>query len=301
MRTPDAPLDDLKPLSWLVRGRALSLERVLIMGIVNVTPDSFSDGGRYFDRDAAMAHARRLIDEGADIVDIGGESTRPGAAGVSAGEQIRRIVPLIEALSATGVPLSADTSEPDVMQAALRAGASIINDVRALQTLGALDMVAGSDCGVVLMHMQGTPGMMQRAPHYRDVVTEVTGFLCDRIDAATARGVDKRRIAIDPGFGFGKSEAHNYRLLRELASLRTLQCPLLVGLSRKRMLGVARLRPTESRSTAPADRTAASIAAALLAVERGANIVRVHDVAATRDALNVLQALQTSLMEAASA
>lgn len=281
----DAAPTDLKQLTWLVRGRALSLERALLMGIVNVTPDSFSDGGRYVDHSSALAHARRLIDDGADIVDVGGESTRPGADVVLAEEEIRRVVPLIEALADCGVPLSVDTSKPDVMRVALDAGASIVNDVCALQTPGALDVVAESDCGVVLMHMLGTPRTMLNAPSYANVTAEVADFLAERIEVARSRGIDQRRIAIDPGFGFGKTTEHNYTLLRELSALQRLQRPLLVGISRKGMLGAITGRAIDERNVA-------SVAAALLAVERGADIVRVHDVAATRDALNVFYEVQ---------
>ena len=271
-------------LQWSIAGRTLDLTRPLIMGIVNVTPDSFSDGGRYFDRSIAIEHGRRLIDEGADLLDIGGESTRPGAADVPEAEEIDRVLPLVEALRDTA-PISVDTSKPGVMRAALAAGASIINDVRALQEPGAFETVTASDCGVVLMHMQGTPRTMQREPRYDDVVAEVAGFLRRRAAALAAVGVAADRIAIDPGFGFGKTAEHNFTLLRELGSLTTVGCPLLVGLSRKSMLGAVSGRPVD-------DRLAASVAAAVLAVERGARIVRVHDVAATRDALRVWAAVR---------
>ena len=283
MRKREAEIDELP--AWSVRGRELALDRVLIMGIVNVTPDSFSDGGRHFNPADALAHARRLIAEGADIIDIGGESTRPGAADVSANEEIKRVLPLIEALAGTAVPLSVDTSKPEVMRAALAAGAAIINDVRALQLPGAAEAVAEHDCGVVLMHMQGSPGTMQQAPHYRDVTKEVVQFLAQRVQYARARGIEGLRIVIDPGFGFGKSGAHNFTLLSELSELRRMQLPIVVGLSRKSMLGKASGQAVD-------DRAAASLAAAVLAAERGANIVRVHDVAATRDALGVLKAMQ---------
>jgi dihydropteroate synthase len=255
------------------------------MGIVNVTPDSFADGGRYFSHADALAHARELIDEGADIIDIGGESTRPGATDVSPEEEVRRVVPLLEALAGSVIPLSVDTSKPEVMRAALAAGAAIINDVRALQQPGAAEVVAEYGCGVVLMHMQGAPATMQQAPQYRDVTKDVVQFLAQRVQYAQARGIDKRRIAIDPGFGFGKTDAHNFRLLSQLTEFGRMQVPVVVGLSRKSMLGRASGR-------AVGDRVAASVAAAVLAADRGANIVRVHDVAATRDALSVLKALQ---------
>ena len=256
------------------------------MGVVNVTPDSFSDGGEYFDTASACAHAHRLIEEGADILDIGGESTRPGAADVGVAEELSRVIPVVRALRDTGVPLSIDTSKPAVMRAAVDAGATIVNDVRALQEPDAIAALAGADCGVVLMHMQGTPRTMQAAPHYADVVQEVGAFLRQRRDLLVAAGVAPARIAIDPGFGFGKSVAHNWQLLARLFELAALGQPLLVGLSRKSMLGQPTRRPV-------GERIYASVAAAVLAVERGANIVRVHDVAATRDALRVWQALDT--------
>ena len=255
------------------------------MGIVNVTPDSFSDGGRYLSAPAALEHARRLIDEGADLLDIGGESTRPGAADVPESEEIDRVVPLIEALRSTAVPLSVDTSKPGVMRAALAAGAMIVNDVRAFQEVGAPEAVAHSRCGLVLMHMQGTPRTMQREPHYGNVVQEVSDFLRARVAALVQAGVVAERIAVDPGFGFGKSVDHNFCLLRELDKLSALGRPVLVGLSRKSMLGAVTGR-------AVGERVAASVAAAVLAVERGARIVRVHDVAATRDALRVWAAMR---------
>ncbi len=271
-----------KPLMWSVAGRRLALDRVLIMGIVNVTPDSFSDQGRHFDCADALSRARQLIDEGADILDIGGESTRPGATDVSLDEEIRRVVPLLEALAPSAVALSVDTSRPEVMRAALAAGAAIINDVRALQLPGALEAVVESDCGLVMMHMQGTPRTMQQAPHYDDVTSEVAQSLAERVECARAFGVDTRRIAVDPGFGFGKSIEHNFTLLSQLSAFKGMQLPIVVGLSRKAMLGAATGRAVD-------DRVTASVAAAVLAAERGANVVRVHDVAATRDALNVLK------------
>jgi dihydropteroate synthase len=269
--------------SWQIAGRTLDLARPLVMGVVNVTPDSFSDGGRHFDAAAARAHAERLIEEGADILDIGGESTRPGAADVSEDEELRRVLPLLRALAPSGVPLSIDTSKPGVMRAALAAGAAIVNDVRAFAEPGAVEAVVDSGCGVVLMHMQGTPRTMQQAPQYDDVVTDVRDFLAARAAALQAAGIEAARIAVDPGFGFGKSVTHNYTLLRELDTFAALGHPLLAGLSRKSMLGAATGRRVE-------DRLVASVAATLLAVERGARIVRVHDVAATRDALAVWSA-----------
>ena len=284
MRTQD--VERQTPPVWRVRGRALPLDRVLVMGIVNVTPDSFADGGKCFDQTAALAHARRLTDDGADIIDIGGESTRPGAIDVSANEEIARVMPLLEALVGAGVTVSVDTSKPEVMRAALAAGAAIINDVRALREPGALEAVAAADCGLILMHMQGTPRTMQRAPQYHDVTGEVLQFLSQRIGQACAHGIDVARIAVDPGFGFGKSIEHNFTLLSELSALQRLQRPVVVGLSRKSMLGKASGRPVD-------ERLAPSVAAAVLAAEQGARIVRVHDVAATCDGLDVLRMMLT--------
>ena len=255
------------------------------MGIVNVTPDSFSDGGHHPTHDAAFAHALRLIEEGADLLDVGGESTRPGAAEVPQAEEIERVVPLIASLANRGVPLSVDTSKPQVMRAALDAGAAIVNDVHALRAPGAVEAVAGSDCGVVLMHMQGVPRTMQVAPHYDDVVAEVAAFLHDRLAVLGAAGIAADRVALDPGFGFGKSVEHNFTLLRELARFTGLGCPVLAGLSRKSMLGAVTGR-------AVGERVSASVAGAVLAAERGARILRVHDVAATRDGLRVWEAMQ---------
>jgi dihydropteroate synthase len=255
------------------------------MGVVNVTPDSFSDGGRFFDFEQAVAHGAQLIAEGADLLDIGGESTRPGAAAVDVDEELARVIPLVRALRDRGVPISVDTSKPEVMRVALAEGASVVNDVRALQSPGALEAVAATDCGVVLMHMQGEPGTMQLAPRYDDVVREVAGVLRARRDALAAAGVARERIALDPGFGFGKTVAHNFALLARLHELTALGQPLLVGLSRKSMLGHVTGRAVDAR-------VHASVAAAVLAAERGARIVRAHDVAATRDALAVWQALR---------
>jgi dihydropteroate synthase len=270
---------------WSVRGANLALSRPLMMGVVNITPDSFSDGGRFFEADRALAHARQLIDEGADIIDLGGESTRPGAAPVPPEEELRRVLPLVRALRDCGVPLSVDTSRPDVIRAALDAGAAIVNDVRALTEPGALDAAANSDCGIVLMHMRGAPRTMQTDPRYADVVGDVIEFLRQRRDTAVASGVARERIVLDPGFGFGKSVAHNYTLLKRLDALCALGQPVLAGLSRKSMLGAVSGRDVGAR-------VFASVAAAVIAVERGARIVRVHDVAATRDALSVLQATE---------
>jgi dihydropteroate synthase len=255
-----------------------ALSRPLIMGIVNVTPDSFADGGRYFDKARAVEHAQRLIDEGADILDIGGESTRPGAEAISAAEEMRRVLPVVEAVSGKGVPVSVDTNKAEVMQRALAAGASMINDISALRSAEAMAVVAQSACAVCLMHMQNDPATMQTAPHYEDLVGEIRAYLSARVAAAEAAGIDRERIVIDPGFGFGKTAAHNLVLLRELAEFTGLGVPVLVGWSRKGTIGRITGRATE-------DRVHGSVAAALMAVERGAAIVRVHDVAATRDAL----------------
>jgi len=255
------------------------------MGVVNVTPDSFSDGGRFFDPDAALAHARKLVADGADILDIGGESTRPGAAPVSEDEELGRVVPLLQSLRDAPLPISVDTRRPRVMREALAAGASLINDVQALEAPGALEAVALADCGVCLMHKKGDPATMQRDPQYADVVAEVKGYLAARIAAAEQAGIARDRIAIDPGFGFGKTPAHNLELLRRLDEFRSLGVAVAAGWSRKSTLGVITGKPVEQR-------LAASIAAALLSVQRGAHILRVHDVAETRDALAVWQALR---------
>jgi dihydropteroate synthase len=275
---------------WHCGPYRIDLSTPRIMGIVNVTPDSFSDGGRFFDPGAALAQARRLVGEGADILDIGGESTRPGAPEVDIEEELRRVMPLIEALRGAGVPISVDTSKPEVMRAAVAAGATIINDVFALRMPGAVEAVAASDCGVVLMHMQGTPRTMQAAPHYADVVAEVGTFLRGRSEVLQAAGVARERIVLDPGFGFGKTPAHNWTLLARLARIEVGGAPLLVGTSRKSMLG-------QVTGRAVTERLAASVAAALIAVQRGASILRVHDVAATRDALAVLRAIEQTTKE----
>lgn len=258
------------------------------MGIVNVTPDSFSDGGRHASTLGAIDHAQRLIEEGADILDIGGESTRPGAAYVSEQDELDRVLPVIEGLRNIAIPISIDTYKPAVMRAALSAGASMVNDVNALQTDGALDVVAKRDAGICLMHKQGTPATMQQRPIYRDVLEEVGTFLHERIAAIEAAGVARGRIAIDPGFGFGKTVEHNLELLRHLDSLKTLGVPILAGLSRKSMLGAITGRDV-------GDRVAASVTAAMLAVQRGAAIVRVHDVRETVDALKILNAVNKEM------
>jgi len=264
---------------------SLPLGRPLVMGVLNVTPDSFSDGGTFLDRGAAAARARRMAEEGADIIDIGGESTRPGAAPVSADEELDRILPVLRDLGNLEVPVSVDTRRPRVMREAVAAGASMINDVQALAAPGALEAVAQSGCAVCLMHMKGEPRTMQQDPQYADVVDEVKEFLSDRISRAEKAGIARERIVVDPGFGFGKALAHNLQLLARLGELAALGVPVLAGLSRKSMLGAITGR-------AAGDRLAASVAAALLAAERGATILRVHDVNETKDALAVWQALR---------
>ena len=257
-----------------------------MLGIVNVTTDSFSDGGRYIDADAAIAHGLALRDEGADFVDVGGESTRPGAAPVPLGEELRRVMPVVEALAAQGVAVSVDTSKPEVMRAAIDAAAAVINDINAFRAPGAIEAVAGAkDVGLIVMHMQGTPATMQEAPHYDDVVAEVAHFLRSRAHALESAGIVRGRIAIDPGFGFGKTVEHNKALLRGLAQIAALGYPVLAGLSRKKMLG-------EFTGRAPGERAAASVAAALVAVQNGASLVRVHDVRDTVDALKVWMELR---------
>lgn len=261
---------------------SLPLDRPLIMGVVNVTPDSFSDGGRFLDPDAAVAHARRLIEEGADLIDVGGESSRPGAEPVPAARELERIAPVLAALADGAVPVSVDTAKPEVMREAIRRGASMINDINALRAPGALEAVAGSAAAACLMHMQGEPRTMQQAPQYADVVGEVRDYLVARAAAAEAAGIAPESIVIDPGFGFGKTVEHNRALLRDLGALAALGYPVLAGLSRKSTLGRITGRGED-------ERLPASIAAALLAAQRGARILRVHDVAATRDALRVLE------------
>ena len=262
----------------------LALDRPLIMGVVNVTPDSFSDGGLLADAGEAIAYGRRLIEEGADILDIGGESTRPGSAPVPIEEERRRVLPVLEGMSACGVPVAVDTRKTQLMRDALAAGASMINDINALGAAGALEAVASSEAAVCLMHMRGDPRTMQDAPAYGDVVREVGDFLRERVAAAEAAGIARNRIVVDPGFGFGKTLEHNLALLRGLSGFAGLGGALMAGLSRKSMLGRLTGRNV-------GERIHASIAAALVAVKNGANIVRVHDVAATRDALAVWEAV----------
>ncbi len=263
----------------------LNLEIPVVMGILNITPDSFSDGGRFLARDDALAQAEAMLQSGASIIDVGGESTRPGAQQVSAAEEIERVVPIIEAIhNMTDAPVSIDTSKADVMRAAVEAGAAMVNDVRALREAGAV--AAAADLGVVvcLMHMQGNPRTMQEEPHYEDVTLDVRDFLASRIETCIDAGIDRERMVIDPGFGFGKSYRHNVELLMNLRQLTDLGQPLMVGLSRKSMLGEMTGRDT-------GDRIPASIAAAVIAVQAGADILRVHDVAETVEALKVTQAI----------
>lgn len=263
----------------------LDLTRPQVMGIVNVTPDSFSDGGKYSSVDLAVEHALQLIAEGADILDVGGESTRPGAEPVSLDEELRRVIPVIEALNKViTVPLSIDTYKPEVMRAAIEAGADIVNDVCALREDGALEVVANSNVGICLMHMQGVPQTMQINPQYTDVVAEVKQFLADRVETCLARGIARERILLDPGFGFGKTTAHNVALIQHLDSLAKLGFPLLVGLSRKSVLGKIAGGDEQQRLHA-------GLAASVISVMKGAKIVRVHDVKATVDALKVVAAV----------
>ena len=270
----------------VLRDRILDLAEPVVMGVLNVTPDSFSDGGRHADVDAAVARGEQMAAEGAAIVDVGGESTRPGAAPVSAQEEIRRVVPVIERLVArVPVPISVDTSKPEVIRAAVAAGASMVNDVRALGLPGALEAAAGSGAAVCLMHMQGEPATMQDAPRYGGVVAEVREFLASRVAACEAAGIPRERICIDPGIGFGKTAAHNLELLAKLAGLGVAGRPILVGVSRKSVVGIITGR-------APGDRLAGSIAFAALAAAGGASIIRAHDVAATLDAVRVGSALR---------
>ena len=264
----------------------LSLERPLIMGIVNLTPDSFSGDGLGGDTAAAIAHAEVQRTAGADILDLGGESSRPGAAQVPAELELARLLPVLNVVRDWGIPVSVDTAKPEVMRAVLDAGAAMINDIGALRLPGAIEAVASSNAAVCLMHMRGEPGTMQVDPHYEDVVCEVKDFLAVRVAACLDAGVTPAGVVIDPGFGFGKTVAHNYTLLRHMDELRALGVPILAGLSRKSMLGAVTGRPNGEA------RIHASVAAAVLAVQHGASIVRVHDVAATKDALAVLAATE---------
>jgi dihydropteroate synthase len=266
---------------------AFDLARPRIMGVLNVTPNSFSDGGRYFNPARALDHARRMIDDGADLIDVGGESTRPGALPVDERDELGRVIPLVAALAADGVPVSVDTRKPAVMRAALAAGAAMVNDVCALEAPGAIEALAGSGAGVCLMHMQGDPRTMQQAPRYGDVVGEVRAYLLARAAACEAAGIARDRIVLDPGFGFGKTLAHNLALLAGLPALAAAGYPVLAGLSRKSSLG-------EITGRAVDERLAASLAAALAAVARGVRLLRVHDVRETVDALKVWLAVEAA-------
>ena len=271
---------------WQTSHYRIDLSRPRVMGIVNVTPDSFSDGGLYARPADALAHCERLVAEGADILDIGGESTRPGARAPDTDEELARVRPVLTHALTLGLPVSVDTSDPGVMRAAIDLGVDIVNDVRALQRPGAVEVMAEHPAaGVCLMHMRGEPGVMQQDPVYADVVAEVRDFLRARWQALAAAGIADERIVLDPGIGFGKTVAHNLALMKHQDALRALGRPLLAGWSRKSTLGALTGRPV-------GDRMAASVAAALMAVERGARIVRVHDVAATVDALKVWRAVQ---------
>lgn len=272
--------------SGLLCGRfELSLERPLIMGIVNVTPDSFADTVARFDADAAVGHARALISQGADLLDIGGESTRPGAEPVSVAEELDRILPVIEALRGDGIALSVDTFKPEVMRQVIAAGVDMINDVYGFRREGAIEAVADARCALCVMHMQGEPKTMQQAPHYTDVVAEVGQFLAQRAEALRQGGVAANRIVLDPGFGFGKTVEQNYLLLRQLRELYSQGYPWLLGLSRKSMI-------VHVVGRDPGERVAGSVAAALAGVARGAHILRVHDVAETVDAVKVWRAIE---------
>lgn len=263
----------------------LSLDRPLVMGIVNLTPDSFSGDGLARDTAGAVAHARRLIDSGADLIDLGAESSRPGAMPASLDEELSRLLPVLDALKGCGVPVSVDTYKPEVMRCAIDHGAAMINDIYALRMPGAIEAVAGSNCAVCLMHMQGQPLTMQQDPAYGDVVGEVRDFLAQRVAAAVAGGIAQDRLVLDPGFGFGKTLEHNIRMFRHLPEFSIAGLPVLAAVSRKSMLGGLTGRPVGQRLTA-------SVTAALLAAQQGARILRVHDVAETCDMLSVWQALR---------
>lgn len=281
-----------RPLHWQTARFRIDLARPRIMGIVNVTPDSFSDGGLHASAAAALRHCERLLREGADILDIGGESTRPGSPAVSLPQELARVLPVLREAVRMGAPVSVDTYKPEVMAAALDAGADIINDIWALRQPGALEAVARHPaCGVCLMHMHGNPQTMQLAPMPGDPVPQVLAFLQQRAQALQAHGVQAERITLDPGIGFGKTVAQNFALLARQGELLSARLPLLIGWSRKSSLGAALAAPGQ-QPPPPQERISASVAAALLAVERGAAIVRVHDVAETAQALKVWAALQ---------
>ncbi|HTC44770.1 MAG TPA: dihydropteroate synthase [Steroidobacteraceae bacterium] len=267
----------------------LDLTQPKVMGVLNVTPDSFSDGGRYVSHGRALEHAQAMVEGGAAIIDVGGESTRPGAAAVSIEEELRRVIPVVERLARDGRAIvSVDTSTPEVILAATAAGATLINDVRGLQRPGALEAAAASRCAVCIMHMQGQPDTMQARPQYADVIAEVKGFLQSRVAACEAAGIARDCIVVDPGFGFGKTVAHNLALVRQLSEFLSLRLPVLIGMSRKSTIGVLTGR-------ADAGRLAGSLALAVAAVLRGAHIIRAHDVAETVDALKVAHAIQAGV------
>lgn len=274
--------------TWLCGRFELNFERPLLMGIVNITPDSFSDGNHYLQADAAIAHAKQLIADGADILDIGAESTRPGAEPVALDEELRRLLPVIEGLRALNVPISVDTFKPAVMRAVLAAGADIINDIAGFRDPESIAAVAGTNCGLCVMHMQGEPRTMQQQPSYRDLHLEVKNFLSDRVQALRSAGVAPQRIMLDPGLGFGKTVEHNYTLLRDLEKIQIDSYPWLIGLSRKSMIG-------HVVNKAPQQRLAGSLAGMLAAVSRGAAVLRVHDVAESADALNVWLAVEQGI------
>ena len=262
----------------------LTFERPLVMGIVNLTPDSFSGDGLWGDAERAVAHALRQIDAGADLLDLGAESSRPGAIPASLDQELDRLLPVLDALAGCPVPISVDTYKPEVMRVAIAHGASMINDIYALRRPGAIEAIADSDCAVCLMHMQGEPLTMQQAPQYDDVVADVSRFLGERVAVLVDAGVSRDRMVLDPGFGFGKTLEHNLEMLRRFKTFREAGLPVLAGMSRKSMLGTITGRPVDQRLSA-------SVTVALIAAQRGAQILRVHDVAETRDALKVLQAL----------
>ncbi|GGX44772.1 dihydropteroate synthase [Saccharospirillum salsuginis] len=273
---------------WPCGNQTLNLTETQVMGVLNVTPDSFSDGGHFIGHDQALRHATEMVDQGAAIIDIGGESTRPGATPVSVQEELDRVIPVIEALAGrVDAVLSVDTSTPEVMREAARAGVHLLNDVRALSRDGALEAAAGLGLPVCLMHMQGQPGTMQLNPQYGDVVGEVLRYLGDRIAACEAAGMKRQQLLVDPGFGFGKTVGHNLRLLNELDRLQSLGCPILVGMSRKSMIGDVLGKPVDQRLYG-------SLAVAVAAAMKGAAIVRVHDVAETVDAITMINAMRQS-------
>lgn len=259
-------------------------KHALVMGILNITPDSFSDGGRFQHLEAALSRAEQMVDDGADIIDIGGESSRPGAPGLPLQQELDRVMPVLYALRDCGKPLSVDTYKPEVMREAILAGADMINDINGFRAAGAIAAVKDSDCALCIMHMQSAPDTMQQRPHYNDVVAEVIAFLQQRVTALLDAGIERERLCIDPGYGFGKTVEHNYALLKATARIRNeLGLPLLAGLSRKSMIGAVTGKPVEQR-------LAGSLAGALAALAHGAEIIRVHDVVETADALKVWRA-----------